>query len=74
MQESRQVRRAKLTHDVRRQRELLWVMNIAVDKAPLAMKERLATRIQKAEEELRKMENELHELNVQQIHEELASG
>jgi hypothetical protein len=74
MQETRQLRRAKLTHEVGRKRELLHTMKFAVDKAPFKMKERLANGIQEVEEELRKMEKELHELNVRQIREELSSG
>jgi hypothetical protein len=49
-------------------------MKYAEERAPLAMKEGIASRIQEIAEELRRMESELHDLNVQQIREELAGG
>ena len=72
MQESRQLRRAKLTEGIERHRRSLYVMKIAEDKAPLSVKDRLASRIQEIADELHKIEDELHELNVQQIREELS--
>jgi len=72
--ESRQLRRAKLTEAVRRHRGVLRTMKYAEERAPLAMKEGIASRIQEIAEELRRMESELHDLNVQQIREELAGG
>lgn len=74
MHESRQLRRAKLTEGVRRHRRLLSAMRLADDRASsLSVKDRVASRIQEISGELRKMEGELHELNVQQIREELST-
>jgi len=74
MLESRQLRRAKLAEGIARRRQSLWLMKITEDKAPLSAKERLANRIRNIEDELRRMEDEFHELNVQQIREELSNG
>jgi len=74
MQESRQLRRAKLTEAVIRHRRLLRTMKFAAESAPLSIKEKVTSRIREITEELRRMENELHDLSVQQIREELSSG
>jgi hypothetical protein len=71
MQESRQVRRGKLAQEITRKRHSLYVMRIAQDALPSPTKERHASLIQAMTEELQKMEVEFHELNVQQIREEL---
>jgi hypothetical protein len=70
--ESRQLRRAKLTEGIKRHRRSLYVMRIAEDQAPLSAKDKLASRVQEIADELHKMENELHELKLQQIREELS--
>jgi hypothetical protein len=75
MQESRQVRRAKLAEGIARKRHLLYTMKIVPqDKLSTGLRERHATLIQEMTEELQKMEVEFHELNVQQISEELKGG
>jgi len=72
MQKSRQVRRAKLAEGIARKRRLLYAMKIVTqDKLPTGLRERHASLIQEMTEELQKMEVEFHELNVQQIREEL---
>ena len=71
MPESRQVRRGKLAREIAHKRRLLWVMKIAQDKLPLYLSERHASRIREMGEELQKMEDEFHELNVQQIRDEM---
>jgi len=43
-------------------------------RRPLSVRERYARRIQEIEDELQRMEGEFHELNVQQIREELSGG
>lgn len=48
------------------------MMRIAEDKAPLSAKDKLASRAQEISGELHKMDDKLHELNVQQIREELS--
>ena len=74
MQESRHLRRAKLAAGIKRYRHLLYVMKITEDKLTSSLKERHATRIRIMLDELRRMEDEFHELNVQQIREELSNG
>jgi hypothetical protein len=75
MQKSRQVRRAKLAEGIARKRRLLYTMKIVTqDKLPTGLRERHASLIQEMTEELQKMEVEFHELNVQQIREELKGG
>jgi hypothetical protein len=74
MQESRQLRRAELAEGIKRCRHSLYVMKITEDKVSLSMKERIASHIREIEDELRRMEDEFHELNVQQIREELSNG
>jgi hypothetical protein len=74
MQESRQIRRANLARAIKRRRDLLYVLEIAGEKLPLAAKERHARMIPRVREELRQMEIEYHDLNVQQIREESESG
>jgi hypothetical protein len=74
MQESRKLRRAELAEEIKRRRERLYVMKIAKDRVPLSVRERYARRIQEIEDELQRMEGEFHELNVQQIREELSGG
>lgn len=74
MHESRQLRRARLTEGIRGHRRLLSAMRFAEDKASSSVKDRVASRIQELSGELRKMEGELHELNVQQIREELSDS
>jgi len=49
-------------------------MKFAAESAPLSIKEKVTSRIREITEELRRMENELHDLSVQQIREELSSG
>jgi hypothetical protein len=74
MQESRQVRRGTLAQEIARKRHSLYVMKIAQDRLPSPLRERHASLIQEMTEELQKMEAEFHELNVQQIREELKGG
>lgn len=72
MQESRQRRRAKLAEEIARKRHSLYVMEIAQKvRLPSPVRERHASLIQQTTEELQKMEVEYHELNVEQIREEL---
>jgi hypothetical protein len=47
---------------------------VTQDKLPTGLRERHASLIQEITEELLKMEVEFHELNVQQIREELKGG
>jgi hypothetical protein len=74
MLESRQVRRARLAREIARKRDSLYVMKIAQGKLPSSVEERHATRIQQLTEELQKLEVEYHDLNVEQIREELKGG
>jgi hypothetical protein len=74
MQESRQARRGKLAQEIARKRSSLSVMKFAQDRLPSPAKERHASLIQQMTEELQKMEVEYHELNVEQIREELKDG
>jgi hypothetical protein len=46
----------------------------ALKKTPMSVEIRAESRIQEISDELRKMEDELHELNVQHIREESSSG
>jgi hypothetical protein len=75
MQRSRQVRRAKHAEEIARKRRSLYAMKIVTqDKLPTGLRERHASLIQEMTGELHKMEVEFHELNVQQIREELKGG
>jgi hypothetical protein len=49
-------------------------MKIAQNGLPASVRERHASLIQQMTEELQKMEAEYHELNVEQIREELKGG
>jgi hypothetical protein len=72
MQESAKLRRGKLIEEIRRYRLRLFVMKFAEQTAaPPAKeaKEAIARHNQEIAENLRSMENELHELNVQLIRE-----
>ena len=71
MQESRQVRRGKLAQEIARKRRQLEAMKITQNCVPSSVKERHAVLIQDLTEELQKIEAEYHELNVEQIREEL---
>jgi hypothetical protein len=73
MQESRELRRGKLAEEIARKRRSLSVM-IMPDGLPLPARERRARLIEQMTEELQKMEAEYHELNVEQIREELKRG
>jgi hypothetical protein len=73
MQERRQLRRSKLAEGIRRRRHLLSAL-AALKKTPMSVEIRAESHIQEISDELRKMEDELHELNVQQIREESSSG
>jgi len=74
MQESRQARRGKLAQEIARKRSSLSVMKSVQDRLPSHVKEHHASTIQLVTEELQKMEVEYHELNVEQIREELKGG
>ena len=74
MRESRQLRRGRLAQEIARKRRSLSVMTIAQDRLPSSVRERHAGLIEQMTEELRKMEAEYHELNVEQIREELKRG
>lgn len=74
MQESREVRRAKLAEEIAGKRRSLYVMKLAQDRLPSPARERHAGLIQQMTEDLQKMETEYHELNVEQIREELKGG
>jgi hypothetical protein len=74
MQESRQVRRGRLAEEIARKRHSLYSMKMAQGSLPPTMRERHASRVREMTEELQKMEAEYHELNVQQIREELKGG
>jgi hypothetical protein len=74
MQESRQARRGKLAQEIVRKRSSLSVMKFAQDRLPSPLRDRHASHIQQMTEELQKMEAEYHELNVEQIREELKGG
>jgi len=71
MQESHQVRRGKLAQEIARTRRKLEAMKIAQNVVPSSVKERHAALIQTVTGELEKMEAEYHQLNVEQIHDEL---
>ena len=73
MQESRQVRRGRLAEEIARKRHSLYLMKMAQGSLPSTMRERHASRGEMTEE-LQKMKAEYHELNVQQIREELKGG
>lgn len=70
-QESRQVRRAKLAEAIKHKRQTLYVLKITEGKLPSSLRERHAASIQRITEELKQLETDFHELNVQQIREEL---
>jgi len=74
MQESPQARRGKLAQEIVRQRSSLSAMKFAQDRLTSPVRERHASLIQRMTEELQKMEAEYHELNVEQIREELKGG
>ena len=74
MQESRQVRRGKLAQEIARKRSSQSVMMFTQDRLPSPVRERRASLIQQMTKELQKMEAEYHELNVEQIREELKGG
>ena len=74
MQESRRVRRGKLAQEIARKRSSLSVMMFTQDRLPSPVRARHASLIQQMTEELQKMEAEYHELNVEQIREELKGG
>jgi len=71
---SRQLRRAELAEAIKRGRQSLHLLKTAEDKMPASLRERHASQIQKIAEELRQMEVEYHDLNVQQVREESKSG
>jgi hypothetical protein len=71
VEESRQSRIAKLAPEIARKRRKLSIMKIAHDKVPPYMRERHGNQIQQISEELQKLEAEFHNLNVEQIREEL---
>jgi hypothetical protein len=72
MQESDKLRRGELIEEIKRYRDLLFMTKFVDQRAPSSAKEAIASRNQEITEKLRLMENELHELNVQLIHEELS--
>ena len=74
MEESRSLRRAKLHTAIERHRRGLYVAKIAQDRAPATLKKELADRIRQMTAELKEMEDELHELNVQQIREDVQNS
>ncbi|HWH60484.1 MAG TPA: hypothetical protein VN682_22850 [Terriglobales bacterium] len=75
MQESRTVRRVKLAETIERQRRTLAAMRLVAEKGPTEeIKKYSAERIRVLEQELARMESEYHELNVQQIRDELRGG
>jgi hypothetical protein len=71
MQESRQVRRGKLAQEIARKRRQLEAMKITQNSVPSSVEERHAVLIQDLTEKLQRIEAEYHELNVEQIREEL---
>jgi len=74
VQASRPIRRAKLAAAINRQRRILYALKIARDGVPQRPKDMHTSRIEEITKELHRMEIELHELNVQQIREELKEG
>jgi hypothetical protein len=65
MQESNQVRRAKLAEGIARKRRLLYTMKfVPLDKLPSELRERHVSVLQEMTEELHEMESEFHDLNV----------
>lgn len=76
MEQNRQLRRAQLAEEIRRHRRSLDLAKIAQARlpssAPASVKDQITAHVQKISEDLHKMEAELHELNVQQIREELS--
>lgn len=73
MQESRQARIGKLAQEIARERRSLWEMKFMQEKFASSVGEKHATIIREMSEELQKMEAEYHDLNVEQIREELKS-
>lgn len=67
----RSVRRAKLAEEIKRKRFSLNALKMTDGKVPSSVRDRVAASILKVAEELQKLEKEFHELNVQQIREEL---
>jgi len=71
MPESRQLRRSQLFKEVERRRRLLSAMKIAQNHGTASIRERVVARMKEISDELGRLEAELHELNVEQIREEL---
>ena len=74
VKDSRQLRRGRLAQEIARRRRSLSVMKITEDLLPPSVRERRANVIQQMAAEPERMEAEYHELNVEQIHEELKGG
>jgi len=68
---ARSVRRAKLAEEIKRKRFSLNALRMTEGKMPSSVGEVHAASIQEVSEELEKLEQEFHELNVQQIQEEM---
>ena len=71
MREARPVRKAKLAEAIKRKRFSLSALKMTEDKVPSSLRERHSASIQRVAEELQRLDEEFHELNVQQIREEL---
>ena len=74
MPESRQVQIAKLREAVRQKRSRLEELKFVGRHPPKAMNEGIAAHISELEAELQQLENELHDLNVEQIRHELGQA
>jgi hypothetical protein len=70
----RSVRRARLAEEISRKRFSLNALKLTERKVPSSVSAVHAAAIQKVAEGLEKLEEEFHELNVQQIREELGKG
>lgn len=74
MEESAKHRRAELIEQIRRHRERLEVLNLVDRLAPSLVRANAATQKGEIAEELRLLNEELHNLNVQLIREALSAN
>ena len=70
----RSARRAMLAKEIKRKRFSLNALKMTEGKISSSVKEVHAAAIQKVADELERLEEEFHELNVQQIRKELGEG
>jgi predicted nucleic acid-binding Zn-ribbon protein len=73
VEESGQLRIAELRDGIQRHRKAVYIMGIAEKAAPSLQKEIISARIAQLRDELRRMGDELHELEIQLICEQSSS-